>query len=274
MTVTVTAFYKFVRIDTCEELISALKTKTRDLGIKGTILVAPEGINATVSGEDAAIRAMLAYLRADPRFANLVSKESFAPDHPFRRMKVKRKREIVTIGVAEADPTRQVGTYVKPQDWNELVSRDDVVLIDTRNAYEVDIGTFRGARDPKTRSFREFPAYVRSALDPAKTPKVAMFCTGGIRCEKASSLMLAMGFPEVYHLEGGILKYLETVSPDESLWQGECFVFDERVALEFGVEIGTHMMCKACGYPIAKDADDVQCPKCGAAYSSPGHTTR
>jgi UPF0176 protein len=166
-------------------------------------------------------------------------------------MKVKIKPEIVTLKAPAADPTERVGTYVRPEDWNALISRDDVVLIDTRNAYEVGIGTFQRAVNPNTRAFSEFPEFVRANLDPVRTPRVAMFCTGGIRCEKASALMLAMGFPEVYHLEGGILKYLETIPPEESLWRGECFVFDERVALEHGVVPGTHALCSSCGAPVA-----------------------
>jgi len=268
MAVTVTAFYKFVAISDCAALREQLLALATELKIKGTILVAAEGINATVSGEDANIRALLAALRSDPRFSDLVSKESFTEGHPFRRMKVKLKREIVTIGVPEANPSLKVGTYVKPENWNALISDPDVVLLDTRNDYEVAIGTFKGAIDPKTGSFREFPGYVRENLDPARTRKVAMFCTGGIRCEKASAYMLHQGFSEVFHLEGGILKYLETVAPEESLWQGECFVFDERVALDYGVKVGSHTSCRACGHPVSQtsenQADAMRCWKCKA----------
>jgi UPF0176 protein len=269
MSVTVTAFYKFVSIAAPAALRETVLPLARARGIKGTILLAHEGINATIAGPDEAIRWMLAWLRSDPRFADLVSKESYAGDIPFGRLKVKVKREIVTLRRPEADPTKRVGTYVKPEDWNALVSDPDVVVLDTRNAYEVGIGTFRNAVDPGTRAFSEFPAFVSANLDPAKHKRVAMFCTGGIRCEKASAYMLAQGFPEVYHLEGGILKYLETITPEQSLWQGECFVFDERVALEHGVRPGTHVMCQACGSPIQErgrgygaTSDTPRCPCC------------
>ena len=270
MPVTVTAFYKFVAIADPPAMRERLLGLARREEIKGTILVAPEGINATVAGPDAGIRHLLAHLRADPRFAHLVSKESYVEEPPFRRLKVKQKREIVTLRRPEADPTECVGTYVKPQDWNALLADPDVLVIDTRNAYEVAIGTFENAVDPATRTFSEFPDFVAANLDPEKHKRIAMFCTGGIRCEKASALLLAQGFPEVYHLEGGILKYLETVPPEESLWQGECFVFDERVALEHGVRAGTHVMCRACGTPVAegdKALHDARCPRAHSVTS-------
>lgn len=254
MTWTVTVFYKFVAIAAPAELRAQLLEVCRDNGIAGSVLIAPEGINGTVAGpSEEAIAAILAFLRADARFRDLVSKESFALEQPFQRMKVRLKREIVTLKAPEADPAQRVGTYVAPRDWNALIAQDDVVLIDTRNAYEVKIGTFQGARDPGTQSFGEFPDYVKRTLDPARDKRVAMFCTGGIRCEKASAYMLAHGFSEVYHLQGGILKYLEEVPQDQSLWRGECFVFDERVALRHGVAEGTHVMCPRCGAPAAKD---------------------
>ena len=252
MTVAITAFYKFIAIEDCAALREQVRAACVAHAIKGSVLIAPEGINATVSGSDAGITAFLAWLRSDPRFAELVSKESFADNSPFKRLKVRLKREIVTLGVPEADPTRQVGIYVKPEDWNALIAQEDVTLIDTRNDYEVAIGTFDGAHDPGTKSFGEFPAYVKANLDCARHKRIAMFCTGGIRCEKASAYMLGQGFSEVYHLEGGILKYLETVPREESLWRGECFVFDARVALEHGVRAGTHVMCPDCGSPIPK----------------------
>lgn len=271
--VTVSTFYKFAAIADCAALRDTLARMCCGRGIKGTILIAAEGINATISGADADVRAVLSWLRSEPRFADLVSKESYAPAQPFRRMKVKIKPEIVTLKAPEADPAKQVGTYVKPQDWNALISRDDVVVIDTRNAYEVAIGTFARAVNPRTQAFSEFPEFVRRTYDPARTPKVAMFCTGGIRCEKASALMLGLGFTEVYHLEGGILKYLETVPPEESLWRGECFVFDERVALEHGVRPGTHSLCPHCGAPVptASDAAGLApCCKIGAQCQTRG----
>jgi UPF0176 protein len=262
MTVTVTAFYKFVAIADGELLRSRLLAKCGESGIRGTILIAPEGINATVAGSDAGVRGLLEVLRADPRFSDLESKQSFAETPPFQRLKVKLKREIVTFGVPEADPSLNAGSYVDPQDWNALIQDPDVVVIDARNAYEFAIGTFARAVDPKTRAFSEFPAFVAAELDPKTQPKVAMFCTGGIRCEKASAYMLGRGFREVYHLRGGILKYLETVPRAESLFHGECFVFDERVALDHGVVEGMHRLCPACGYPVAITTDDLGCPSC------------
>ena len=271
MSFTVTAFYKFVTIDDPVAFRPEVLDACRANGIVGTVLLAHEGINGTLTGSADAISAFLAWLRGDDRFGDLVSKESHAEKQPFGRLKVRLKREIVTLGRPEADPSRRVGTYVKPQDWNALISQDDVVVIDTRNAYEVRIGTFEGARDPGTRTFRQFPGYVKANLDPARHKRVAMFCTGGIRCEKASAYMLAQGFEQVYHLEGGILKYLESVPPQDSLWRGECFVFDERVALGHGVTLGTHVMCPACGGPTLKDetaprdADGAQlCADCAA----------
>lgn len=260
MSVTVTTFYKFVTIADPAALRAEIRANAAARGIKGTILLAPEGINATVAGADREVRGFLADLRADPRLADLVSKDSYAQDIPFNRLKVRLKREIVTLRRPEADPSERVGAYVRPEDWNALIADPDVILVDTRNAYEVDIGTFKGAIDPRTRAFGEFPDFVAAHLDPRKHTRVAMFCTGGIRCEKASAFMLAQGFAEVYHLEGGILKYLETIPPEQSLWQGECFVFDARVALEHGVTPGSHVMCKACGYPVAGGAPS--CPNC------------
>lgn len=277
MTWTVTAFYKFVTIDDPAAFRPVVREVCAKNGIAGTVLLAAEGINGTVAGPAEGIAAFLAFLRADARFADLVSKESYAVAAPFQRMKVRLKREIVTLGQPEADPNKQVGRYIEPKDWNALIACEDVVLIDTRNDYEVKIGTFEGAMDPKTRSFREFPAYVREHLDPARHKRVAMFCTGGIRCEKATAYMLTQGFEEVYHLKGGILKYLEEVPREQSLWRGECFVFDERVALAHGVELGTHVMCPRCGTPVLKDAgapksaDGRQlCERCGTAPEAQG----
>jgi UPF0176 protein len=212
---------------------------------------------------------VLAYLRSDPRLADLEHKESYDDHMPFYRMKVKLKREIVTMGVEGVDPNLRVGTYVKPQDWNALLNDPDVLLIDTRNDYEYGIGSFRGAVDPHTQSFREFPEYVRSHLDPTRQKKVAMFCTGGIRCEKASAFMLSEGFEEVYHLHGGILKYLEEVPPEESVWEGECFVFDNRVAVDHKLEKGRYDQCYGCRHPITEEdkvsdkyEKGVCCPLC------------
>lgn len=269
MPVTVSAFYKFVTITDGDALRTRLQEFCACNAIFGTILIAGEGINATVAGSRDAILALRVYLRTDPRFADLQSKESEAAALPFKRLKVKLKPEIVTFGVPAANPARRTGTFVKAQDWNDLISAPDVVVVDTRNGYEVSIGTFPGARDPGTRYFSDFPDFVTSALDPRKHPKVAMFCTGGIRCEKASAYLLDQGFGEVYQLDGGILKYLETMPREESLFSGECFVFDERVALEHGVAEGTHRRCACCGDPVALEdetsaGDSVKCPRCSA----------
>lgn len=251
MPLLVTSFYKFVHLDNCIETQKAILTFCRLHEIRGTILLAEEGINGTIAGSADAIHAVLAFLKSDLRLADLDHKESLADEFPFERLKVKLKKEIVTLGRPEADPNQQVGTYVSPQDWNQIISDPEIIVIDTRNEYEVSIGTFQKAINPGTGSFREFPDYVQQHLDPTKHRKVAMFCTGGIRCEKASSYMKSQGFQEVYHLKGGILKYLEEVSAEESLWQGECFVFDERVAVKQGLEPGSYEMCRSCGHPIS-----------------------
>ncbi|WP_286695783.1 rhodanese-related sulfurtransferase [Spongiibacter sp. UBA1325] len=267
--IVVAALYKFVSLPDFHELREPLLDHCLAQNIRGTLLLAEEGINGTVAGSREAIDSLLAYLKADPRLADLSHKESFDSSQPFYRMKVKLKKEIVTMGIDGIDPNEVVGTYVKPKDWNALISDPDVVLIDTRNDYEVEIGTFKGAVDPKTESFRQFPEYVRQNYNPEKHKKVAMFCTGGIRCEKASAFMKREGFEEVYHLEGGILKYLEEVDQPDSLWQGECFVFDNRVSVKQGLEPGEYALCHGCRWPIT-DADrqsdkyeeGVSCPAC------------
>lgn len=267
MNLVVASFYKFVPLPDRVEMQHSLLDYCQTQEIRGTILLAPEGINGTIAGTRQAIDRVLHRLRSDARLADLEHKESLAEAMPFQRLKVKLKREIVTLGVP-VDPNEQVGTYVEPADWNALIADPDVLVIDTRNQYEVEIGTFQGAENPGTASFREFPDYVQQ-LDPAKQQKIAMFCTGGIRCEKASAYMLAQGFQQVYHLKGGILKYLETVPAAASLWQGECFVFDQRVAMQQGLEPGTHEMCLSCGHPIS-DQDKaapgyeagIACPYC------------
>lgn len=250
---TIITFYKFVKLDNFVELGQPLKELCQTQGIKGTILLAFEGINATVAGTDDALEKLLSHLKQDPRLSDLAHKTSWADEQPFPRMKVKLKNEIVTLGQPEVSPTKQVGTYVEPKDWNQVISNPDVVVIDTRNTYEVDIGTFQGANNPKTDSFRQFPDYAAQQLDPTKHKKVAMFCTGGIRCEKASSYLLDQGFEQVYHLKGGILKYLEEVPADESLWEGECFVFDQRVAVGHGLNPGSYTMCRGCGNPVSEE---------------------
>lgn len=269
MSWTVITFYKFVQLNDFEAMRQPLLDLCQAQGIKGTILLALEGINSTVAGMDAALGVLRSQLQQDPRLADLTYKTSWSEEQPFSRMKVKLKKEIVTLGHPEVSPIKKVGTYVKPQDWNQVICDPDVVVIDTRNTYEVDIGTFQGATNPKTASFREFPDYAAEQLDPARHKKVAMFCTGGIRCEKASSYLLEQGFEQVYHLKGGILKYLEDVPADESLWQGECFVFDQRVTVQHGLEPGNYAMCCGCGHPIS-EADTrsphyepgIACPHC------------
>lgn len=263
----VATFYQFVPLADRVEWQRSLQQVCQEQGIKGTILLALEGINATIAGTPSAIAAVLAVLRQDPRFANLTVKESWHETPPFERLKVRLKQEIVTLGQPDVNPCDRVGTYVRPQDWNMLLADPEVLVIDTRNDYEVSIGTFQGAQNPQTRSFREFPTYVQTHLDPQHHRKVALFCTGGIRCEKATSYLLQQGFEEVYHLEGGILKYLETVPAAESLWQGECFVFDERVAVQHGLEVGTHDLCRSCGHPIS--AADKASPQYEAGITCP-----
>lgn len=265
----VAALYRFVTLDDYRALREPLLDVCLDAGVKGTLLLAAEGINGTIAGSREGIDRVLGWLRSDPRLALLEHKESLDTAMPFYRMKVKLKREIVTMGIDGIDPNRVVGTYVAPHDWNDLVNDPDVLLLDTRNRYEYGIGSFRGAIDPQTTSFREFPTFVRENLDPAKHRKVAMFCTGGIRCEKASAFMLQEGFEEVYHLQGGILKYLEEVPEAESTWEGECFVFDNRVAVNHRLEKGQYDQCHGCRHPIT-EADKVSgryqrgvcCPQC------------
>jgi len=267
------AFYKFVELSDIEARRAPLLAFCEQRGVKGLILLAQEGINSTIAGPEDAIRAVLAYLRADPKFADLQPKESWSELPPFRRMRVRLKKEIVTSGVPEVSPSTMAGTYVKPEDWNALISDPAVVLIDTRNDYEVELGTFERAIDPKVQTFSQLPTWVNEAdvlkAVDGKRPKVAMFCTGGIRCEKSTAMMRAKGYEEVYHLEGGILKYLETVPPEESLWRGECFVFDERVAVTHGLQRGESRLCRCCRQPFPLKAIEsdkfelgVSCPRC------------
>jgi UPF0176 protein len=263
----VAAIYKFVKLADCAALREPLLAQCEKLGIAGTLLLAEEGINGTIAGTRSGIDKLLAYLRSDPRLVDLEHKVSTADHPPFYRMKVKLKKEIVTMGVPGIDPTEQVGQYVKPEEWNALISEPDVLLIDTRNDYEVEVGTFKGAVDPHITTFREFPEYVKKHFDPKKQPRVAIFCTGGIRCEKASAYMLQQGYPEVYHLQGGILKYLENVPAEESLWQGECFVFDQRVAVGQGLTPGHYELCYGCSRPIT--AEEKASPKYQAGVSCP-----
>ncbi len=262
----VLAFYKFAALPDCAELKPVLAAYCCARRIRGTFILAPEGINGTVAGTPEAIDALARWLESDPvwqgRLIGAEAKFSSAETMPFLRMKVRLKPEIVTLRAPEADPSRRVGTYVAPEAWNDLISRNDVTLIDTRNDYEVRLGTFLNARDPQTANFTEFKDYV-ARLDPAQHPKVAMFCTGGIRCEKASAYMLEQGFKEVFHLKGGILRYLETVPEAESRFAGECFVFDERVSLTHGLREGEAVLCRACRLPHApEDISDGLCADC------------
>ena len=253
------ALYKFVELPDYAALQAPLLACCEAHGVKGTLLLAAEGINGTIAGLEPGVRAVLAWLRSDARLAGLEHKEAWAEHIPFYRMKVRLKKEIVTMGVPDVHPALMAGQYVKPADWNELVSSPDVVLVDTRNDYEVAIGTFEGAINPATASFSELPGWVEremleggklAAVD-GKRPRVAMFCTGGIRCEKSTALMRSKGFDEVYHLEGGILKYLETMPQDQSRWQGECFVFDERVSVAHGLTPGQFTLCRSCRDPLS-----------------------
>ncbi len=255
----VAAFYKFASLPDYKDKQPLLQSFCLEQGVKGTILLAEEGVNGTIAGPRAAVEAVLTELRSDARLSALAHKESYTDTLPFYRMKVKLKKEIVTLGVEGIDPNKQVGTYVPPEKWNDLISDPEVTLVDTRNRYEVGIGTFNGAQNPNTDSFVEFPEYVEKNLDKNKHRKVAMFCTGGIRCEKASAYMLAQGFEEVYHLEGGILKYLENIPAEESEWPGECVVFDQRVAVDHDLESGSYQTCYGCRHPLSET--DVASPK-------------
>jgi UPF0176 protein len=271
--VSVAALYQFTRFEDCAAIRSRLTAACSAGGVKGTLLVAPEGINGTIAGADARIDGVLASIRDLPGCAALEVKKSRAATMPFHRMKVRIKREIVTMGQPDIDPLTDVGTYITPPDWNALIDDPDTIVIDTRNDYEVALGTFAGAIDPGTRTFRDFPQWVRAHRDEweenGKQPKIAMFCTGGIRCEKSTAFLKAEGFDQVYHLKGGILAYLEHVAAEDSRWQGECFVFDERVSVSHGLELGTHGLCRACRRPVGEEAqrsplfvEGVACPAC------------
>ena len=250
---TICALYKFTRLDDFEEIQGPLKIFLESLNIRGTLLLAKEGVNGTISGDNDSIMKSLDYLQKDERLVGLEYKFSYSEKPPFKRLKVKLKKEIVTLGVSDIDPTHSSGTYVKPADWNELINDPDVVLIDTRNNYEFEIGSFKGSINPNTETFREFPAYTKNNLEKYRDKKIAMFCTGGIRCEKSTAYLKSEGFENVFHLQGGILKYLEEVKEDESLWEGECFVFDDRVAVKHNLELGKYDQCHACRFPITEE---------------------
>jgi UPF0176 protein len=259
--IVISTFYRFVSLPDYRDLQQALLDLCNQNEIQGTILLAAEGINATIAGRRADIDNVIESLQDDPRFADLITKESYADYNPFKRMKVRLKQEIVRLKVEGIDPNRRVGTYLDPDQWNKLISDPDVIVIDTRNDYEYEIGSFQNALNPKTDSFWEFPDYVQQNLDPNKHKKVAMFCTGGIRCEKATAYMLEQGFEEVYHLNGGILRYLDLMKPEESLWQGECFVFDERIAVDHNLAPGKAGLCEHCNV-VKVDANEL-CGECG-----------
>lgn len=267
--VVVCALYRFVRLEDHARLKEPLLQLMLDHEVRGTLLLSDEGINGTIAGARQGIDTVLDWLRQDPRLADIDCKESYDAELPFYRSKVKLKKEIVTMGVEGIDPNQRVGTHVEPHEWNSLLADPDVLLIDTRNEYEVEIGTFRNAVNPHTTSFREFPDYVEQHLDPRRHRKVAMFCTGGIRCEKSTAYLKEKGFDEVYHLRGGILKYLEEVPKEASLWEGECFVFDNRVSVNHDLGKGEYDQCHACRRPItASDKQDpryekgVSCTRC------------
>jgi UPF0176 protein len=271
------AFYKFVDLPDYKNFKTPLLNLCDAHGVKGTILLAEEGVNGTIAGIPEHVRAVLEFLRRDARLADLTHKESPAGEMPFYRMKVRLKKEIVTLGVPGVSPTKMAGTYVKPAEWNKLLDDPNVVFVDVRNDYEVAIGTFKGALNPDTESFSELPDWVRAQQALKSKPKVAMFCTGGIRCEKSTAFLRAEGFPEVYHLEGGILKYLETIPKEENRLEGECFVFDERVSVGHGLKAGNYELCRSCREPVG-DAErasplferGVTCPKCHGTRDAKG----
>ncbi|MEM7472432.1 MAG: rhodanese-related sulfurtransferase [Pseudomonadota bacterium] len=276
---TVAALYHFTRFDDPDALRPAMVSLCAEHGIRGTLLVAREGINGTVAGPRAGIDALLAHLRALPGCDTLEHKESTASEMPFNRMKVRLKREIVTMGQPDVDPTAGTGHYVEPEDWNALIQSEDVAVIDTRNDYEVAIGTFQGAIDPATKSFGEFPAWWQNNKDRFHNKRIAMFCTGGIRCEKSTNYLLGQGVEEVFHLHGGILKYLERIPEGQSTWDGECFVFDGRVSVGHGLKEGKHKLCYACRRPLepedlkrAEYEPGVSCHHCVAETSEADKT--
>ena len=267
--IVVAALYHFAQLDDFADKRAPLLDYMQQHDVRGTLLLAREGVNGTVAGKRESVDGLLELLRSDPRLTKLVHKESFCDELPFYRTKVKLKKEIVTMGVEDIDPNHIVGTYVAPKDWNAVISDPDVLVIDTRNDYEIDVGTFKGATNPNTKTFREFPQYIQDHHSPKTTKKVAMFCTGGIRCEKSTAYLKGLGYDEVFHLQGGILKYLEEIPAQESLWEGECFVFDNRVTVDHDLNEGSYDQCHACRYPLSPQdmrsehyRPGVQCPHC------------
>ncbi len=265
----VAAFYKFTTFEDYASMQEPIENCCLKNDVRGIVLLANEGINATIAGPRKGVLAVLEFLRKDPRLSELTWKESCATKQPFRKLRVRLKKEIVTMGVPGIDPARLVGTYVKPEDWNKLINDPNVIVVDTRNDYEVEIGSFKDAINPDITAFGEFPKWIDDNIDVNEQPRVAMFCTGGIRCEKSTALLKEAGVNEVYHLEGGILRYLETIPEDKSLWDGQCFVFDERVSVGHGLEVGEYELCRACRFPICdedktstKYVEGVSCPRC------------
>ncbi len=263
--VVVAALYRFAKFPDYESFREPLLEIMLAHEVRGTLLLAAEGINGTIAGSRSGVDAVLAWLAKDHRLAGIHAKESYVDENPFYRTKVKLKKEIVTMGVEDIDPTHIVGTYVEPKDWNALIADPEVLLLDTRNQYEVEIGTFENAINPETDSFREFPEYVKRNLDPKVHKKVAMFCTGGIRCEKSTAYLKQQGFEDVFHLKGGILKYLEEQPEDETRWQGECFVFDNRVTVNHQLEQGEYDQCHACRRPITEEDKDSEYYQAGVS---------
>ena len=265
----VAAFYKFVQLTDLASLQDQIESCCRKNNVLGIVLLAQEGINSTIAGSREGVVKVLEFIRQDPRFTDLEWKESFANKQPFRKLRVRLKKEIVTMGIPEIDPSQLVGTYVKPADWNALIRDPDVIVIDARNNYETEIGTFTGAVNPDLDSFSQLPSWLEEKIDAGEQPRVAMFCTGGIRCEKSTAFLKQAGVKEVYHLQGGILKYLEEVPEDESLWEGECFVFDQRVAVGHGLELADYELCRACRFPLSPSdkqskyfQEGVSCSRC------------
>lgn len=269
--VKIAALYHFFDFQDFESQQSRLQSLCDAEQLRGILLLAGEGVNGTVAGPEGGVDRFLANLRADPRMADLEAKFSWADENPFRRatVRVRLKQEIVTMGVPGIDPRTEAGQYVDPQQWNELLADPEVVVIDTRNDYETMLGKFKGALEPNTEDFRHFPEWVAQNLDPQKQPKVAMYCTGGIRCEKATALMKRQGFREVYHLEGGILKYLEATPREQSQWEGECFVFDQRVSVDHDLKPGRHALNYDCGHPRRADEPEAPCPICSKRAANP-----
>ena len=265
----VAAFYKFTEIEDLTTLQESIESCCIENDVRGIVLLATEGINSTIAGPRNGVLAVLEFLRKDPRFDGLTWKESIAKEQPFRKLRVRLKKEIVTMGVPGIDPERLAGTYIKPEDWNDLISDPNVIVVDTRNDYEVEIGTFKDAVNPDITSFGELPEWIKNNIDIQTQPRVAMFCTGGIRCEKSTALLKEAGVKDVFHLEGGILKYLELIPEDRSLWDGQCFVFDERVSVGHGLEVGEYELCRGCRHPICEEdkssslfREGISCPRC------------